>query len=440
MEALRWIRCRLPVFLVFLWLSATALPASAVPAFARQTGKACSSCHFQHFPALNDFGMDFKAGGYVDMKNKPLAGPDLSLADSLYGSLFTKIRYQKTNGTDGAPAGGLPTKSTHSGELQFPDEFALLLGGRVAKNIGFMLEGQLAGGGPVLAGFKMPMVWDLAGQRLGVVPFTTDALGASYGFELLNTGAVRNVRISEHRAETSAQQYVFFQGTAPGGNTAGATTGFSFFLHNPNFYVVLAPHTPNHLPGGGSQLGGLSSTYLRAVATPTVAGWSLAAGVQAWAGSNSRFNDGTDVVGVSTKGWAVDAQAQGAVGAMPLGVYFAHAKAPGTVAGSATPNLFNANANARRATTLTAELGVLPQKATVQLSFRRANNGAAVAGSDNATTLGASYQLDQNVQFQFAHSVRQKGNNGVGRYGPNAVADGTRSGDALTTLMLQAGF
>jgi hypothetical protein len=440
MKALRWIRCRLPLLLVFLFLGATALPASAVPAFARQTGKACSSCHFQHFPTLNDFGMDFKAGGYVDMKNKPVAGPDLSLADSLYGSLFTKIRYQKTNGTDGTPAGALSTKSTHSGELQFPDEFALLLGGRVAKNIGFMLEGQLAGGGPVLAGFKMPMVWEVAGQRLGVVPFTTDALGASYGFELLSTGAVRNVRVNEHRSETSAQQYVFFQGTAPGGNTAGASTGFSFYLHNPNYYVVVAPHMPNHLPGGDGQLGGLSSTYFRAVVTPNVAGWGLAAGLQAWTGSNSRFNDGAGVVLVSTKGWAVDAQAQGSLGAMPLGVYFAHARAPGTAAGSTAPNLFNANVNARAATTLTAELGVLPQKATVQLSFRRANNGAATAGSDNATTLGATYQLEQNVQFQIAHSIRQKGNGGVGRYGPNNAADGTRGGDALTTLMLQAGF
>ena len=72
------------------------------PAFARQTGKACSSCHFQHYPLLNDFGADYKAGGYVDIKNKPLAGKDLSLADSLYASVFTKVRYQKSNGDDQA--------------------------------------------------------------------------------------------------------------------------------------------------------------------------------------------------------------------------------------------------------------------------------------------------------------------------------------------------
>lgn len=39
--------------------------AEAVPAFARQTGMACNSCHFQHFPTLNAFGRAFKAGGYT---------------------------------------------------------------------------------------------------------------------------------------------------------------------------------------------------------------------------------------------------------------------------------------------------------------------------------------------------------------------------------------
>jgi hypothetical protein len=171
----------------------------------------------------------------------------------------------------------------------------------------------------------------------------------------------------------------------------------------------------------------------------------MAAGVQVWTGSNVRFNDGgaglapNDVVVVSTKGWAIDGQAHGTVGAMPLGIYFGHGRAPGTAVGSPTPNLYNANPNARTATTLTAELGVLPQKMTVQFSLRRANDGSLTAGSDNATTLGATFQAAQNVQFQFAHSLRQK-SGGVGRYGPHYAAGGTTAGDSLTTFMLQAGF
>src|SRR5690348_860829 len=106
----------------------------AIPAFARQTGRACSGCHFQSFPALNEVGRDFKANGYTEI-GKDVARiqkDDLSIPATLMGSVFTKIRYQKTNGEDVEG-----TRTTNSGELQFPDEFSLLFGGRVGRNIGF---------------------------------------------------------------------------------------------------------------------------------------------------------------------------------------------------------------------------------------------------------------------------------------------------------------
>ena len=39
-------------------------PASAVPAFARQTGQPCASCHTA-LPQLTPFGRRFKLGGYT---------------------------------------------------------------------------------------------------------------------------------------------------------------------------------------------------------------------------------------------------------------------------------------------------------------------------------------------------------------------------------------
>lgn len=47
------------MLLYFMWLS----PAWAIPAFARQTGIACSGCHIA-FPQLNAFGRQFKEAGY----------------------------------------------------------------------------------------------------------------------------------------------------------------------------------------------------------------------------------------------------------------------------------------------------------------------------------------------------------------------------------------
>src|SRR3989338_574991 len=80
-------------FAVSLWIVPEA---NAVPAFARQTGQACSTCHFQHFPALNAFGRAFKAGGYTQIGGQgKIEGEDLSIPDPLNASLVTKIRYRR---------------------------------------------------------------------------------------------------------------------------------------------------------------------------------------------------------------------------------------------------------------------------------------------------------------------------------------------------------
>lgn len=395
-------------------------PSQATPAFARQAGKACSTCHFQHFPALNSYGQEFKAGGYTDMgKQGTLKGKELSLPEVLNASLFFKFRYQDSNGSD------KPGNATlASGDWQVPDEFALLFGGRVAENIGFMLEGQLADpDAPLVAGFKMPFMFKSGRMKYGVIPYTTDALGASYGFELLNTGAVRNVRISEHRNETSAQQYL---------GTATPALGAAFILWDPRFFVNLSRWTPNHAGDAGGMK--LSSTYFRAAYTPNLGDWDIGAGLQSWSG---RSQDATGGALADTKAWALDFQAQGAVGNLPLGVYLTHAKAAGTPAGAVVKNLFNANPKEKTATVIMAELGVLPNKATLQLGYRWANTGSAAANSgDNALTLGATYQLSQNAQLQVQHSTRSKGGAAnIGRYDGSAVP-----GDALTTFMLSAGF
>ncbi|MBI4754424.1 MAG: hypothetical protein HY778_03165, partial [Betaproteobacteria bacterium] len=361
------------------------------------------------------------AGGFTEMgKQGKIKGKDMSLPDVLNASLFTKIRYQKSNGKD---LSNQPTIA--SGEWQFPDEFALLFGGRVTENIGYMLEGQLANGAaPFLAGFKMPMMFPAGGLKVGVVPYTTDALGASYGFELLNTGAVRNVRISEHRNETSAQQYI---------GTATAAMGAAFVVWDPKFFVNVSKWSANHVAVAEERANGNpSSTYARAAFTPSFGGWDLGVGVQSWSGSSKHDDDtGTGtVLTVNTKAWAVDAQAQGVVGGMPLGVYLTHARAPGSAAGAVVKNLFNTNPNAKKATVITAELGVLPNKATVLFAYRWADTGGLTNSRDNGPTLGATYQLSQNVQLQLVHSKRSR----LGYAGSES------NGDRLTTFMLSAGF
>ncbi len=450
----------------FVAAAIVATPSQAMPAFARQTGKACNTCHFQHYPALNEYGMEFKAGGYTDMgKQEQVKGKELSIPGIFNASLYTKIRYVKDNGKDGSDTAGASIKTTHSGEIQFPDEFALLIGGRVTDNIGFMIENQFAGGGVgFLAGFKLPFTFKVGkSMKAGVTPFLTDGLGASYGFEQLSTGAVRNIRANENRSETSAMQYVFFGGTGPvnldaavtdpvtGAATvrhnAGAASGIAFSLWDPSFNVAYTRWTPHHLVEAGSNVGGLGAGLLRAVWTPTVGDWSLGIGLQSYMGGNMRFLNSGTIQYVDTKGTAFDFQAHGAFGNMPLGIYLTHANAPGQAAATTTKNLFNENVNARRATAIVAELGVIPNKATVTLSYRAANTGTATVadgGKDNAWLIGGTYQIAQNVQLQINHSTRTNRADGVGRYGvtncPTLCANPTTRGSSQTLLMLSAGF
>lgn len=411
--------------------TAFAPQASAVPAFARQTGKACTTCHFQHFPALNDYGMDFKANGYTEIgKQAVVKGDDISLPGIFNASLFIKARYQNSNGVEGVDAAGNAVKSTHAGEIQFPDEFALLFGGRVNENIGFLVENQFASDGGVgfLAGFKMPMMFAAgeSGMKVGVVPFLTDGLGASYGFELLSTGAVRNIRVSEHRSETSSHQYVFF-------DKAGAASGMAFVLYDPKFHVAYTKYTPHHLVMSKGNIGGLDAGLIRAVWTPTLGDFAMGVGVQSYVGTNMRMVDAGTVTYTDTLGTGIDVQAQGAVGSMPVGVYLTYATAPGSTATS--KNLFNGKVNERKATALLTEFGIVPNKVTMQLAYRIADNGDATNSNNDAWTVGGIYHMAQNVQLSVAHTK----NVGDGRYG-DSTSIGAVAGDSLTTLMLASGF
>ena len=400
----------------------------ALPSYARQTGMACGSCHFQKYPALTAFGRAFKASGFTLMGTQTtVQGERLSLPSVLNGSIFLKIRYQKTNGTE-----TVGERTTNSGEIQFPDEFALLFGGRVSENIGFMLEGQLADqSAPFVAGFKIPFSFKLMGStRASIVPFSTDALGVAYGFELLNTGAVRNVRVNENRTAISAQQYV---------GTATAAEGLAVVLVHPMWFVNVTKWSPNHFAGAeGVANGAPTATYVRAAFTPTVRGWDLGIGVQSWTGSAGIADSaGTGLDMRATKALAFDAQAQGAVRGMPLGVYLTYGTSDATTPGS-TRNLFNSRGRDRSATTLTAELGVLKDPfLTVLGGYRIGDTGGSAANSDdNAVTFGLNWMVSQNVGL---HWIFNKFSGSAYAAGQNPMKPGG-TGDMLNTLMLSAGF
>ena len=400
-------------------LAATAFApeAAAIPAFARQTGMACNACHAQHFPVLNSFGRAFKASGYTMMGAQgKVEGEHLSLPDTLNMSMIVKLRYQDDNRA-GVANTKTAAQTVGGGQWQFFDEFALLIGGRIAENIGVFFEGQMLDGAAPLVGIaRMPFAFDMGGAKLSVVPFIADGGSAMVGYELGSGGVLRANRWSEHRDHTSAVQY---------NRNVEAATGFAFAAQNDMGYVSYTKWAANFGPDGASAL---DSNYVRIAATPTVGDWAMQIGLGKMSGSS--FQNRTTTLGatgreVVTDETFFDFQAQGEVGGKELAVYAQHAKAPFDPLGR-TSAYNSKNVTDRKATTIGVDYSVIPHALSIGAAYRNADNGAAAtANGDNAWTVQAIYDLYQNVAL---HAVYSK---------MNGSAHTATTQNNLTTLMLE---
>jgi hypothetical protein len=386
--------------------AAFAPEASAIPAFARQTGMACSSCHFQKFPVLNGFGRAFKSAGYTMMgAQEKIEGEHLSIPAVLNGAILFKYRFVKDTGLT-TPAGDGVTQSAGKagGQWQMGDEASLFFGGRVTETehftIGYLAENNLVAGSiidtsgatpaavnmPLLAGLRLPITVDLGAAKAQIVPFTTDGLGVQYGYELSSGGVMRANRWAELRAETSAVQYIH------GDN--GAAAGTAFVLQNDFGYINFTKYSTSFAPGAGGgwvPSSNFGQNYIRVVATPSIAGWDILAGFGKTSGSSYGNLAGQEIVGNLT---FLDLQAQGTIGDMESGIYVQNAKADKvTTVGAAGE--YGAGGN--KATTIGGEVTVIPHTLTLGAAYRNANNGNASNNADNALTLTAVYDLVQNV-------------------------------------------
>lgn len=441
----------LTVALFFVGSVVITQDAQAVPAFARQTGHACTTCHFQTYPSLNSFGRAFKAGGFTQIGDQgKIEDEGLSIPNVLNASLVTKFRYQQAGGKGTVGGVDYSKYGKGKGELQIPDEAALLIGGRAAENVGFLLEADAGEG--LLTSFKMPIgLYHGGDTNLELVLFTTDALGASYGYELLNTGSLRSQRPWEARTAMSAQQYI---------GTATAAEGFALGVASDMFFVNLSLWGPAH---GTVDTGFNLSQYARVAITPNVGGWDLGVGLQYWGGETTvgdkdamlsstasgefELDPATGTISTTkntagsagvyeTKATAFDIQAQGEVGGMPLGVYISYATAPKKDTGSTKTNLFNdTTANDMTATAIAAEIGVVPNKVTLGAGYRMGQRASTSDRDDNAIMIGGKYMLAQNVQVQLNYEMYSGS-----YYTANSDAVGKKNGTSLLTLMLFSAF
>lgn len=392
--------------MLFITTTAMLLPqeSGAVPAFARQMGMNCNSCHFQNFPALNSFGRVFRAQGFtMSAAQKLIEGEDMSFPTTLNASVITKLRYQLS----GDAAGG-------RGEIQWPDEAALLIGGRASEDVGFLMELGLGPQeadlttGDVTGNFLSTKFHINLTDNIAVIPFSTDGLGVGYGFELLNTGVQRSQRPIENRKGFSAGQVL---GTASGG-----ATGMAFAYHTNDWYVNYSHWTPTWGNSHANMLGGLAN-YIRLVYMPTIGSWDTGFGISSMSGSvKSGATDPATETFVDS--WTIDAQAQGTVGTMPLGIYASYGAAPKSTASK--ENFYNTSlVDDATAFGLLAKLEVMP-KMQVYLAQASKTKGATT----NSTTLGVQYTMAQNIKLELY----------------NVSSDSANPADDYTMLMFFAGF
>ncbi|PIW93725.1 MAG: hypothetical protein COZ86_04850 [Candidatus Moranbacteria bacterium CG_4_8_14_3_um_filter_41_13] len=413
--------------------TAFAPEASAVPVFARQTGMACSACHFQSFPALTGFGKSFKTSGYTMMgaQEKIEGEHGLSIPATLNMGVYMQARYQKTNGprvgTVTDPVTGITTSTfnNNDGRIDLPDEFSLFFGGRASENIGALTEMAVGGPAAGVVGAKFPIMFDVGSVKLGVVPFTVDSLGPQYGFDLFATGATANGRVVENGVGYSANMYL-------GGNTAAS--GASIVVANETFHVSLTPWAQGHLvTNAGLAATKLSGTYVRAAYTPTVADWDLGVGIQNYSGDSLA---GVDTIVSANKDemTVIDFQGQGEVAAMPVGIYGSYGWADAPALGQT--NSYNTGTNRRSHFGLLGDLGVIPNTLNVQFGFARAKTGAVLGNeSDNSYTLGLRYKLAQNVKAGLAYT---KFSGAASNVGGSRNAAG--KGDSLLNLIFSVGY
>jgi hypothetical protein len=437
-------------------LFAVATEGHAIPAFARQVGVSCSACHAQHFPVLNEDGRAFKAGGFTLMRKNPkIEDEGLSLPATLNLAFVTNLAYTKSNGTSvPSTTSSALSKDANNGQFQMT-QYSLFMGGRVGENIGFEGEIGLSGGGAGLASVKFPFIYELAGVKAGVVPFTTDGLGAAQGFELFNTGAVAvHLFNQQDMSAISAQQYI---------NTATPASGAAFVASTKSWFVNVSKWMPDTINGqqnapGDPGAGSPTSNYLR-IATMTsglIHGIDLGVGGQFWNGTSSTtqspYANGPLAGTYETRAGAMDAQLLGDVGRLPLTLIASYAIAPALgTPGAQNSNLFNQGTDTRKSFNIGAELGVIPNKATIQLGIRKARSGqeqfdatgVAMAGtnaSDNAIMLGATYSLALNVRAEVTFSKYSGDAYGEGAKAAAAATPYPYVGDRLTTVNLWMGF
>lgn len=403
--------------------------ASALPVFARQTGMACSACHFNHAPLLNGFGRAFKSAGYSMMGSQgKVEGEGLSIPDRVNMAVLTTASYETASNDTAASGWSVPASR---GEL------SLFVGGRIMESAGWLSELGMGGAGAATGAGKMLILPEVApGYRLGVVLDTNNGQGVAHGFEILNTGAVNVHKIAVGQTHVNAYSAAQWMGTN------NATTGVSVVGQSDMGFVNFTAYdvAPQSQGAGASRM---PLSYGRVAGIFDAAGFEMAAGVQRWMGRSSavQFNTllATQLAG-NYDATVVDFQAQGDVAGMSTGFYASYGVAPknSLFGQGAAPMAPVAPAVAPVGNAFTAKslnFGVdmnVGHELIARAGLRNATNGGDNL-KDNALMVGVIYEVAQNFELHVTRTM----NSGAHW---NPVAGVPVPGKTLTSVLAEVLF
>ncbi len=127
-----------PIMVLLVFAPLNPPSAWAVPSYARQTGLACSGCHYAP-PELNPAGRRFKLFGYVDRadetKTVKSEGSKTHAALDLLASLPLSVMLETS-----FTATKSPVPATQNGNFEFPQDISLFLAGAWTSKVGSFLQ------------------------------------------------------------------------------------------------------------------------------------------------------------------------------------------------------------------------------------------------------------------------------------------------------------
>ena len=182
----------------------------AIPSYARQTGLACSACHYQ-FLTLTPFGRKFKLNGYTLTNLPSLVEKDSTnggrLGLSPFSMLSAMVTAAVTHTKDALP-------DTQNDAFALPQELSGFLAGRIAPKIGIFSQFTYAGAD---GAFGIDNV-DIRFADKTTVGSSTEI---AYGFTLNNNPAIQDLWNS-----TPAWGFPFIgSDAAPGGAASTVIDG-----------------------------------------------------------------------------------------------------------------------------------------------------------------------------------------------------------------------